>query len=212
MRTIKYLVFTFLLLFITCDIVRAESCDSNDIKRLKEIAKNVTVSYEYDEDREKFGIYGSYVITVDGLTDELYATAIEDANTYYFNYDSEELISYNLSSSVREITVFSSNCDEKIRTIDLKLPYYNFYYTYDECNGISGDDLYVCSKFLDEELSYSKFLNEIKKYKSNHDDLDKDTTNFFEKYKLYFIGVFIVAIIIIAIVCVRKYKEKNVLD
>ena len=217
MRYFRYLFLIFILSIMFINNINAEVCNADEIKRLKEIANNVTVTYDYDEERDENGIYGYYLVTVSGLTEEIYGQTSLDNEIFRFHYSSENggVDSYNLFSDIREINIYSSKCDDKkLRTLKLDYPYYNIYHTYSECENISGDDLYVCGKFTDKKISYSTFMNEINKYNKSDkkkNDSDEFLVNFIKKY-FYIVIVGVIVLILFIIRLIRFWKNKHVLD
>lgn len=210
MRNIKYLVFTLFLFVFLCFDVSAATCDSNDIARLKEIAKNVTVTYEYDRESSDLGSFGLYLVTVSGLTEEIYGIVDlgSEQKGFFYTDDNSGVVEKHFTNGSNKLNIYSTDCQEVIRTIKVELPYYNDFSTYEQCDGISGDELYVCNEFLDKQISYSTFENEIKKYKNNLKEEVKKT-NVYSKWFLV-IGIVVVLVVLICI-GVRKIKN-NKLD
>ena len=210
MRNIKYLIFTLFLFSLSFLDVSAAVCDSNDIARLKELAKNVTVTYEYDRESSELGSLGLYLVTVSGLTEELYGMVSlgADQKGFFYTEDNQGIDVERLSNGDNELIIYSSNCSEIVRTIKVKLPYYNDFSNYGECNGISGEDLYVCSDFLDKPISYSIFENEIRKYKEGLLEEKEESTIDIQ----YFFGAIICVFVICLIFLIVRKVKTNKLD
>lgn len=215
MGRLKYIVFIVFLISLFVGEVDADVCDNDDIARLKEIAKLVTVTSDYIEEYEKTDNYGVYNVGVHGLTDEIEGELVSDDSISSYNY--ADSTNGNLEKEVgagkKTLYLYATNCDNtRLRRIEVNLPVYNVYSTVDECKGISGEDLKVCSKFLDDDITYDTFVKTINEYK-NKIEKDKNVKkeSFISKYKYVFIELGIVAVVIIIFVAIRNHK-RNVLD
>lgn len=206
----RFVVLSLVIYFLSFSVVFADTCDSNDVARLKEIAKNVTVTYEYDRESSSIGVFGNYLVTVNGLTDELYGNFDMGADQKGVFYTEEnqgtDVLSVVNGESV--LNIYSVNCEELVRKIKIELPYYNDFSAYPECENISGDDLYVCSEFLDEQISYSVFVNEVKKY---NDSIAKKNEKEESFYK-YVVILGIIILVIVGVVVIFKKIKDNKLD
>jgi hypothetical protein len=215
MDRIKYIFITLFLLLTTYSYVDAETCDNNDIARLKEIAKNVTVDYKYDEDAEGYGTYGQYLVTINGLTSEIYGyVELEDEiKNYYYDSQNSGVVDDYMDSGTKKLKIYSETCDDIVlRTINIEMPLYNIYSGNDECEGISGDDLDVCSKFIDKEISYSVFKNAINNYKNKQDNSSIKKLSFFGKYKYPIIAIGVIFFVVIVFFVIKHRRDRNVLD
>lgn len=214
MKKIGYLLFMFVLLLLSYDNVKAEACDEDDIKRLKEIANNVIVDYSYNEDYENYDNYGFHDVAISGITNEIYGRMFLDvSNEVILNYDDDNLGTFEeaVEEGPKTLYIYSKMCDDTLlKKLNVKIPYYNIYSTYEECKGISGDELEVCSKFLDKKISYSTFQNAIRKYNSNN--VVNSPLSFFEKHKYIVIGIIVVIAVAVLAFVVKRRKDKNVLD
>lgn len=213
MDRLKYLLIFFLCFFISTSIGYADECD---VAKLKELAKSIEVSSEFDYDSLDMGIYNSNNVTIYGLTDELYVTTKDKSTAFTFNDREEDgsikqLIAYGND----KLEVYSTYCSVGVlRTIDLDLKRYNVYSEADECKDLK-DKVSVCSEFYEKSLTYDEFLKEIEKYKKN-DITDvsnmKDKVVSFIKDNIIVISILLVLIIGgIVFAIIRKIK-KNRLD
>lgn len=209
--------FAVLCCFSWLSVGYAESCDE---EYLKALADNVDVSVEF---YQKFGDYGTpniNLITVYGITDEIYATTKDSLAMFlYVNRDADGGIKEYVSADVsKELQIFSMRCFddplgivEPLRTIELNFKKYNPYSEKEQCKGLKGK-LDVCDEYYDGNLTDGIFLREIEKYnKNNYSEKIKDGS-FMKEYGIWII--LFIAILSgcgIAILFVKRIK-KNRLD
>lgn len=216
MGRLKYIVFIVFLISLFVGEVDADVCDNDDIARLKEIAKLVTVTSDYIEEYEKTDNYGVYNVGVHGLTNEIYGELISSSSITSFNYDDSDSngdVEKEIISGKYKLYLYSSNCDNTLlRKVEVVLPVYNFFSTYDECKGINENDLKVCNKFLDDNITYEDFIKNINEYKNKIDkNKGAKEESLITKYKYVFIIVGVVFVITIIFILIRNHK-RNVLD
>lgn len=215
-----YLGLFIMFMLFNIGIVKADICDSNDIARLKEIAKNVSVSYEYinneneDVQEEKnepseegtLTIVNTYNIEISNATDEIYLKD-ENGNEYHLSDSINGVISTTANAGTVKYYVYSSNCFNKLlRTITIELDKYNVYANYKECEGISSEELEICDKWYQGNLDYDTFMKKIEEYNTNQNSIK----NNYMKY-LYIVVSGTVLIILIVILVIR-FKKRSVLE
>ena len=77
---------------------------------------------------------------------------------------------------------------------------------------INENDLKVCNKFLDENITYEDFIKNINEYKNKIDkNKGAKEESLITKYKYVFIIVGVVFVITIIFILIRNHK-RNVLD
>lgn len=205
MRKIKYICFSLFLLLIFINITYADTCDSNDIKRLREIANNVTVGYSLNQEAVNNNEYDTFDVEVNGLTEDIYI--------YFDNYP--EHITYNdtdngsvvfdyFYSGNFKLYIISYYCGTVLRTIDLNIPIYNTYSLDDRCKEDKYKDLDIC----DEWHQWDTFDVDVESYFQDDMVLSKDTVmDFFKKY-YYIIGIIGVILIIFIILIIIKRRKR----
>ena len=162
----KYLFLPLLFLVFFPSIAKAE-CEDSEIIRLQKLAKNVTTSYVYDEDK------GRFTITLSNLTKDLIVYSNDNGVEYSVNGD---LNLDNLFSGKHSYEIYASNIlckDEELATKNISLPYRNPYYNSKECKGI--ENYSYCNKWTDNSISYEIWLKKVTNYKKNIKM--KDNTN-----------------------------------
>ena len=108
--------------FVFSSSVKAGVCDSEHIKQLNELAKNVDVNYEYldysiqEEEKEKNEfiedddvspiIINSYLVSVNLISDELYIS--NGYNDYYYSVSVNGVVSFYNNAGVLNLSIKSS--------------------------------------------------------------------------------------------------------
>ena len=167
----KYIlfIFTFCFFIMFSSSALAEECDSTKIENLKKQADLVSAVSQFDEDSVSMGIFNSNIVSIYGLTDGLYATNKGQTIIFSSSDSVDGVVSRIVDSDYGVLNVYSIECPNvALKSFKLDLKQLNKYYSYDECKDIK-DEIDVCSKFYDtSNLSYSVFLSEIEKYKTNN--------------------------------------------
>lgn len=205
-------LFVLVILIFQVQFVHAE-CSSQEITDLKKVADTIDMNSEFDQESVQFGIYDNYIVTVQGLVDDMYILSKDRSVGFYPEDVVNGIITRGVSSSTDEFFVYSSSCpNEVLKTIKLSMKLYNMYSDYEECDGISGDDLDVCGEYYDGALSYEQFVKEVEDYKNRSNGLSSDdVSGFFERYAL-FIGIGLMIILVIMIVFILLRRKRNRLD
>ena len=141
---------------------------------------------------------------------------ISSSSIISFNYDDGDSngdVEKEIISGKYKLYLYSSKCDNTLlRKIEVVLPVYNVFSTYDECKEINENDLKVCNKFLDENITYEDFIKNINEYKNKIDkNKGAKEESLITKYKYVFIIVGVVFVITIIFILIRNHK-RNVLD
>ena len=167
----KYIlfIFTFCFFIMFSSSALAEECDSTKIENLKKQADVVSAVSQFDEDSVSMGIFNSNIVSVYGLNDGLYATNKGHTIIFSSSDSVDGVVSRIVDSDYGVLNVYSIECPNvALKSFKLDLKQLNKYYSYDECKDIK-DEIDVCSKFYDtSNISYSVFLSEIEKYKTNN--------------------------------------------
>ncbi len=216
-----FIIFIFSMFLVPC--VYAEDCDSTDIKRLRVLANDVDISYEYNDDiydSDGFKINDTYKVVVSNLSDELYVMESKtnlDLRSYLVNDGSITID--RLYSGNKSFKIYSKNCSNKLlRTYSVKLSNFNNYSTDPNCEG--HEDIEVCQKFYDSSnIDYVEFMRLIEKSDNEDKNKDSDSKNEDSKYirfiKDNYIYIFIgsgVLIIIIITLIVLRHKKRGALE
>lgn len=204
----KFLVLVFLIVFIfNIDIVKAEMCDSVDIARAKELAKNVSYDYKYIGDDEDYQLY------------EVSFTGLSGNNFYIMNEEEKVALDgdkIKLDSGIKYLDIYYEPCDDmRIKSIKIELPKFNEYSLSEYCDSSDFKNFEYCDEWYSGKVNNKIFDAAVKEYEKkieeeSKSDSDKIIETLWEnKYLVGGIVVFLVAII--AIVVIRS-KAKNTLD
>lgn len=205
-------VFIIVLFFFQIPLVWAEDCSQDEIQRLKALAETIQMDSEFAYDDVVLGIYGNNIVTVQGLTDELYIIS-KDQSTGFFPeeiYDGK-IVKY-VHSGLKTFEVYPNKCysDTVLRTINLDLKRYNQYANYEECDGIDGNELDVCDEFYEGNITYNQFINKVNKYKEKKSFISEEKVDdFVDDYIIYIVigGVLLILIIIGFIIRNRRRSK-----
>lgn len=191
----KKLFLFMALMFMSILNVSAEACDTEDIKRLKELAEGVEITYELQEphDNGETVIYDYYTIKVSGLTEEIFIYD-EKNNIYYTFNDNEKTF---VDSGLKKFVVKANGCSNILKTIKLKLPYYNSYYTSSYC--MENKNVDICKKWVDTKVDEGQFVEEINSSNTVEEQ------SFIKGHSLeIIIGIALIFIIVIVIIIKRR--------
>jgi len=212
MRKIIFLFLVGIILFFNADVYAI--CDTADINRLKEIAKNVEITYEHNVygslDGEEGLISSVYDFTVSGLTDELYI--IDDSgNRYDYSMLVDGVINFRTSSGKRTIYIYSENClNVQLVTKTFNLPTFNFNSLRDECQKQEFKNLDICVEFLKDEqkeINVETFEEEIVRVEKEQQSNVYKIINFIKENILIAIGMVVVIILAIVFLFIRHHKR-----
>ena len=180
-------------------------CDQEDMARVKELSKNITVDYEYVGDLEfKTGLQ-QYAVWFDfgDLDGSVVATSVYKNYTLYYSGER-----FMLDSGKYTFNIYYTSCaNTKVGAVSVNLRKFNEYSLRDECSGLE-DELSVCDSWNQDTITESIFMDAIKTYQNNN---NIDVTSFISRYYIYFIigGILIVCVIILLVI--RNIK-RNRLD
>ena len=161
----KKIIILFLLTLFFPIKVEGYYCSFSEIARLKKIASNINISYDYKIVNDD----ALFEITLVNLNKELYITS--DNRTYNYKSDVLKIDNYKSGTTVKfYVYPTDRDCsDELLRTINIVLPKYNSYYDDEICVGIENYSLY--QKWSTHNLSYTEFVKQVNLHKES---LNKD--------------------------------------
>lgn len=213
------IIITFMLSLM--NNVYAEDCDSTDIKRLRVLANDVDISYEYNDDiYDEYGIkiHDTYKVVISNLSDELYVIESKtnlDLRNYSVNDGSITID--RLYSGNKSFKIYSRNCSNKLlKTYSIKLPKFNNYSTDPNCEG--HENLDICQKFYDSSnVDYYEFMELLEKSDNENKDNDnkKKDSKYIKFIKDNYIYISIgggVLIILIIVLIILRHKKRGVLE
>ena len=209
----RNIIIFVLLLLIPITKVNG-SCSYNEIVRLKKIASNINVSYDYIEKNSSV----TFQITLNNLNEELYFIDLSNYKKYYYTKDEIKISNYKSGQTVKyAFYPAKSDCDEKsLHTIRIVLPTYNPYYKDDVCQGVENYSL--CQKWSSHNLSYSNFVEKVNNYKSSltvpvPPSIEEESNNvsYMQLFIQFLLDYYIVIIIILslALIVILSLKKKD---
>lgn len=215
----KTLISILILMIICIPKVSAETCDPEDIERLKTIANHIDLSYEinkyidyeaevYEEDVQEF--YG-YKFLFSNMSADFYINGSLTNNAEY-KYESENidaeghLIRERLQGGEYNIDIYSTNCSTKLRTISITLPYYNKYYEDEICTNYK-DKIEECKEWTDTEMYEETIKEAIETYNEQNKEEEKNNTTI-NKILLIITTILILLIIIISVIIIKKKRSE----
>lgn len=210
-------VITFLVLMIPLSI--KASCTTEELSKYSKLASNINTSYNYTENNENV----NFSITFTNLTSGLYLYDVSNQREYRYNGDSEATYAGYIDGKSHKFLVYTndSTCSySAIRTIYVTLPYYNAYYSDEECEGY--ENIKYCQKWYKLNMSHGEFLlaldEEKSKFNKTNNDNKKVTNSyqissildFYVKYYYLILPLFIILIILLEIIRKNKKKKQNI--
>ena len=203
----KYLFLTLLFLVFLPTIVKGY-CDDSEVVRLQKLAKNVNASYIYDDASQKFSI------TLLNLKKDL---IIKDLiNNKSYNIDGEFTF-HNLNSGKHTYVIYANNKEcttYSLSTINVEIPYFNVYSTYEECKGI--ENYSYCSRWVKNVIPNDIWKTKVELYrksieikevqKKNEKSLLQSIIDIYLNYYYIMLPSTILIIIIVIIVENRKNR------
>lgn len=226
---VKCVVF-IIAMFIFMPSVNA-ICDNEKIMGLKELAKNIEITYELDLDgkvytskdkNKNFSLdnngnevpQGNMKVIISGMNEQLVLNDKTYNRTFkYTQSDNGIIIVNNEMHGSRQFVVYSNICNKAIRNISIKIPRYNEYSTSPLCKGIDVKKLPICGTWYEKEVDYKTFEKMVKDYKNKPVEVKKNNdwqelVEFLEYYYLYILIPFIAIIAIIAILVIRRKRSE----
>lgn len=243
-RIINIIVLIIVSVFTFNLITNADTCTYKEKNEYGAYSSNVNMSYsvidEYNgtscpqgEGECTNNTYSGFhfLISINNLTDKIYATVTEDLNnttTNYYYSDtnkgnieitqdySDSRVNYSVVIKIKD-----GACAETIlRRKTVTTPRFNPYYNYPICQGI--EDFGLCNRFYDFEVSSDQFYTRVYEYLNKiEEENNKETKgtkketsilttieDFIKDNYIWFItgGVIIIAGITTTIIIVRKRR------
>lgn len=180
-----------LLLLLLIPISIKAQCTNQELSRYKTLASNIDNYYEYTD---KFNI------TVYNLSNELKVKNIKD-NSIYTTQDKFGEIKINGIEPGTQVTLGiypnSEECNYRVQTIYINLPYLNKYYQDEVCN---NNDNILCSKWVNTNAyTYEQFVAQVKKQTTEEikepEKIEEKKYGFFDFLGDYYIIILLVIII-----------------
>lgn len=231
----KKLILLFIVLAVLLfkiDVHAASTCTSDEKKALVTEAQNVIVEYELrkvtsDDMIDPRSYF--YTVIISNISKNLYYKI--GINTYTYNNANKnrEIVLKDFfigGGTTAKIFIYSadkSKCtDTLVRTVLLKMPYYNYYSEREECKGLSKYSICDVNSNT-SNIEEKDFLAEIEKAKKMEEEknsppkeeekekslIDKCISYIQENYMKICVVIVSVIIIILVIILILKRINKN---
>lgn len=197
----KYIII-LLIIFNFPIIINANECD---VKKVQ--ANNIEYSYKYEMNKEI--VEPVFTFTFKNIVGDL---TIDLDNEYdYADKDKTKgSVLVDRESPEKQLIISSPNCGV-LRTINVKLPYYNVNSDQEICEGL--EEYKFCQPTLDKYYEPEVLYNAIKDVKKEIKIDSNDENN--DNYEIYiyiiFIILLIINIVLVIIKVVRRKHEKSIL-
>lgn len=240
-RKKNFIVILVLMFFMFLGNVRAEDdvCKPSELSELRTMAANVKITYvpvtileKLDEPCPETGMteaYSNYLdIKIYNINSKLYINV--DKGQEEFVVDSSN-VGADGSITIRQVPMSESvtyefeimsneyGCyKEKLRTVKLTLPRYNFYSQLAACQDIP--DYYLCQEYTTFEVDGSTFYNKVDEYKAKLLTLEEagnvelDNTGLVSsaistvsKHKYAIVGVVVAIGVALTIIVIKRKKS-----
>lgn len=237
-RITKYIIFTYLLMFLCIFNVKAE-CSYQERKALLNAAKDVDVSFSVESEEVDFKSINPntdkeeiikktkyyFNLNIVNLKSDTFIKLTNDNNSDEIVIKSEDLKDGiytqridNISNIITYYYTFYSRNDncyaEKITRKQIKKPKQNPIYFYSICSNNLVKDSEYCQQFIDKEFNINendiiiKLNKKIEQNSETKDNSKFDLMAFIKNYWYYLI-IFIVLLLVVYIFFVIKKKRSE---
>jgi len=204
-RVLPYITFLFLFLLIPDVVIGAWYCDYADMAKVKNIASNITTSYDYKINNNK----ADFTITITNIYKDIY---IYDTfhDKYYYPKKGQDMTEVTLSnfpsggSYLFQVYTTIDKCEEEIvYSFYVTTPTYNKYYNDALCRDYQGYEL--CNRWANlNNMSYEEFKRSMTEYINSNKKTDdivedeeeiQDLIEFYLEYYMYILPTIIVTLL-----------------
>ena len=212
MRNYRWIFCLFLFFLFSSYTFAEEKCTNNKIEDLKKHIANVSMVSAFDEEGEKIGIYGRYLVTLYELPKGFYVKNRTQSVLFVYSDLKEGVATRYVNYDVGKFYVYSYDCpNQALKEFDLKLKKYNIYHNYVECDGIEEGELDVCNKFCEKNITYSQFIKSVEKYKNSKKE-ENNRNNLFTMKNIIIVSVLSLLLLFVIVLLLVKKSKKNRLD
>lgn len=211
----KKILLLLVLLCLPYTKVNAFYCTYQEQARLKSLATNVNISYDFNESNKTF------TFNLINLNKDLYFMDRTDDKIYNYTKNEINLTGYKSGQKVKfEFYSDVEFCDKVLYTYVVTLPIYNPYYKEKVCEDVQNYNL--CQKWSNHGLSRTAFIEKVNEYKKTlekpkEDEIKEETkkhisllTNVIEFLTSYYYIFIILIVGIIVTVIIVNNKKSNI--
>lgn len=200
----KKLIFLVLLLIIPIT-VKAD-CTSIEVSKLKALASNISVTYNYTE-TDKTLVFD---VILHNISTGLRVKNISSSG-YYATKDGNVTIKGISPGTILKVSIESTKCsDTNIFTKYISTPYFNSYYNDPLCDG--NETMKVCQKWINTSgISYNSFVNSFKTDEPVVEPVVETEKTFFEilgdLFTQYYYVIYGVIILVCIFIIIENYRK-----
>lgn len=202
----KNKILLFIIAFFTLiPSTNALMCDNTTKIQYQELARNISINYEYVEANGDVTFTIKFSNIPEGFSIHDYRNGIT------YNYTGSELTIPATKNKSYSFNVYYPNTPchmEVLYKHYITIPAYNKYYKDEICKGI--EDYKLCSKWLNVVVSYDEWKNQIIEYKNSLNIKDEQQSmqekTLFDKIIDFYVDYYIIILIsLIVISCIGIY-------
>lgn len=218
MKKVIYLPLIMICLSII-NVKALEECTTSELARLKELANNVRITYDYkidvfEDDEDSFLV--NYDINIINTNEDLkisYQSNIDDKVVML--KEGEETITgfYQGETLIFKVYAYTANkcVDKLLRIMTVNLPMYNRYYYFNKDTCREYPEFKYCKEFMDtQNLSFQTINEKFDEYKKEL--AIKNVSNMLKNNFYYIIAGIVIIIAIVLFFIIRKHKMKKDAD
>lgn len=210
-RYVIPLLFVFLFLSNPYK-TKAVVCENNIRVKYQELAKNISLAYEYIEENDTI----KFNIIISNINEKLIIKDVLNNSSY--NYTNSEIVLKNFNENTSyKFEVYANDylCnDSSLYTHYINLPPYNKYYKDEVCK--DAENYSLCNKWTNITMSYEDFKLKVENYKKTTvvEEVETETIveNIFDKvidfYSEYYYYI-LPSIIVIVLITIRINVKKD---
>ncbi len=210
----------FLILILFSFNVLADTCKTDELKELKELANNIAFKTDYELKKANDINYAEYTITAYNLNKRLKTLVVWDyyaGNYQEFKYNDtkEATLGKFIEGEKVKISIYAytdTDCSGKeVLTKIITMPYYNAYYDEDFCS--LNPDFEYCVPLVEKKITKDTYDKALRKYLYIDDtkDVKKEEAN--NKTNSWIILGSIMGLIIIVLffIFMNKKRKKSII-
>lgn len=197
--------------FIFIPSSKALLCSNEDKVKYQEMAKNISVNYEYEETENDINFSIKFTNIPEGFSIHDYKQGIT------YNYSGSELVIPAEKNKSYSFSVYYPNTSchmENLYKHYITIPSYNIYYKDEVCKGI--EDYKLCNKWLNINYSYDEWKEKVVSYKNSlnveQDKIEEQKkslidmiVDFYTNYYIYILP----SLIVVCCVGIYLYNRKH---
>ena len=180
-------------------------CTNEDIGRVKELAKNINVNYEFVGNKDFDMVTQTYSLSFNfhELEGEVYAKNTNNRNMIFFNSSNSFLV----SAGTYNFDIYYNGCEGvKVGSISVVLKNFNRYSLREECNSLT-EKIDVCDEWFQGDITEDYFMSQVKKY--NNNKIGYSFNSFIVKYYFWILGVGLLLILLIIFLVIRNIRKSR---